>query len=354
MWSYLVHPALQTRYAVAAALLRGEDVIVEVGGYKTPISQFLTHAPREVVVIDPLLDRDGEETQSGTRVRYHRSDFNTLDLSAFPADTYSVVFLGMDMHNPEASELDNVTTFARFLGFTARARSAVIEYPVGWSRAARQFEVLLSVLHPRVEFDCLMDFTQSPIEVPGLADADRAGRLRRRIVWLKEMTRPTERELTVKVARNLYGRAAEALTAQVGKDRTAVPDGVMWSALQVCNNTVVRGTAPGIDFSTPAEMWSYSVLLPLAIRHLPADQLGLVRLTLSVEAGVVGIGFLTTDGRAIHNERLVRSNPGVAQTLEMLLPASDDVTSLVIRTGDSPGPASVSIRGVDLYRLVDR
>ena len=54
-WRYLESEALKTRYVLAAHYLRDCDTILEVGGYKTPITGFLTGDHNSVVVVDPLV-----------------------------------------------------------------------------------------------------------------------------------------------------------------------------------------------------------------------------------------------------------------------------------------------------------
>ena len=92
MWSYLETESLKTRYAVAAFLLEGCATIVEVGGYKTPLSGFIPALDTQIVVIDPLVD-ETPDTSDG-RVRHLAYDFDDYDYSEWADTEYSVAFLG--------------------------------------------------------------------------------------------------------------------------------------------------------------------------------------------------------------------------------------------------------------------
>lgn len=64
-WHYLESEPYRARYAIAAWFLRDCDTIIEIGGYKTPISDF-ANRKQCVVVIDPRLERT---------VKHPNSDF---------------------------------------------------------------------------------------------------------------------------------------------------------------------------------------------------------------------------------------------------------------------------------------
>ena len=53
---HLAAPVLTARQALAAHFLHGCPHIIEIGGYKTPITPFLTHTPETVTSVDPKIE----------------------------------------------------------------------------------------------------------------------------------------------------------------------------------------------------------------------------------------------------------------------------------------------------------
>jgi len=130
-WAYLCSEPFQSRYAVAAWALRGLPLVIEIGGYKTPIDGFVGPGVR-VLSIDPLCDplEDG-------RVRRLTIDYRDFDFGPFLGLDYGLAMLGFDL--PITPKL---------LGLIAGARKIVIEYPDDglWLDGRRAFEQLRPAL----------------------------------------------------------------------------------------------------------------------------------------------------------------------------------------------------------------
>jgi hypothetical protein len=135
-----------------------------------------------------------------------------------------------------------------------------------------------------------------------------------------------------------------------GKPRTAVPGGVAWSALEAHNGTAIDRAGTTARFTTPRPAWDAAAILPLGADRPPAPGGEVLSVRLTVEAGVVGVGFMTPDGREILGERLVHPKPGAPQTIELLLPAKR-VDRVMFRTGHRPGAAAVTVEAAELYTL---
>lgn len=334
MWDYLTHPALRTRYAVVAALLQESPRIVEIGGYKTPITQFMDSRPREIVVIDPLLDESGESgDKTATKYIHLKMDFSDFDTSTYLDVAYDVVFLGLDMHSPDKTEVENVEVFAKFIDFCSRAKSVFIEYPIGWNRAKRQCDTLLSILKPHIIFDCTMDFSASPIEAKGLEGSQRAGRLLRRLIQFDQPEIIPLDQLLLLVARNLYGSSALSLAKRVQASRTVI-HGVALHQTQKHNNTPVEFVGDGISFSTPPSAWSYACEIPVHLpENLPHEEL-LLEITVTVTSGILAVGILTGDNKTeIMSETLIRKTDADQRIVHLSVPNHAKSVQIICRTG---------------------
>ena len=53
--NYLLTEGAMSRYVLAAHYVRDCQSVIEIGGFKTPITRFLTRVPEQVLVVDPLI-----------------------------------------------------------------------------------------------------------------------------------------------------------------------------------------------------------------------------------------------------------------------------------------------------------
>jgi len=94
-WPYLESELFQSRYVLAAFFLRGLPLVIELGGYKTPVTCFLE--PGQVgVVLDGLL----EPGMVGRH--YHLAE--RFPPRAWPVrlgKPYGVLLLGLELHLTE-------------------------------------------------------------------------------------------------------------------------------------------------------------------------------------------------------------------------------------------------------------
>jgi len=111
-WKYLYSGVFKIRYVIAAHYLRDCETIVEIGGYRTPIDEFLTHDFSSVTVIDPLI-----VPMTSKRVSHLACDYREVDYSFLRGKPYGVAILGMEIPLSE-------TLFE----LVRRARTVVIEF----------------------------------------------------------------------------------------------------------------------------------------------------------------------------------------------------------------------------------
>jgi len=146
-WSYLTSESLKTRYRLAASYLQDTDFILEIGGYLTPISQFLdTQKYKKIVSIDPL----GEEWQDGN-VIHLKSKYQDVDIFSYlPRGEYALLILGMDLGGVDSNLVDLIKSSKKF----------IVEYPIDidWNASHSQMlQIIQSVelfLEISIDIDC--------------------------------------------------------------------------------------------------------------------------------------------------------------------------------------------------------
>lgn len=137
---HLAAPILTARHALAAHFLRDCAHIVELGGYRTPITGFLTHQPQSVLSIDPKiepLERD-ELNGAACRVRHIPRKFQQVDIELAPY-SYGLVILGYSLkpfgdRQPDTDQLFELAD---------HARRTVIDYMIDLRRPEAQLPHLL-------------------------------------------------------------------------------------------------------------------------------------------------------------------------------------------------------------------
>jgi SAM-dependent methyltransferase len=136
---------------------------------------------------------------------------------------------------------------------------------------------------------------------------------------------------------------ARADSGRVSVDLTSasLPAVLTWSPLdyevEPCNEAVVRRDDDGLFLETPAEEWSYGVILRLGGRAV--DQ---VRLSLECAGAPCDIATLTSLTEVFHAATIL---PAEGMTVVALkIPRS--LFGVVIRTGALRGPARVTVRDV--------
>lgn len=131
-WAYLTSEEFRTRYVLGAHYLRDCADVVEIGAYRTPITQFLTGTHRSVTVIDPLvtpLERD-ELNGAPCRVRHVRARYQDLALDLCD---YGLLLLGLDLELYELSRRERQRALDAFEPIVRGASRIVLEHAVDWT-----------------------------------------------------------------------------------------------------------------------------------------------------------------------------------------------------------------------------
>lgn len=128
-WPYLTSEALKTRYALTAYLLRDSQVLVEVGGYKTPISGFVDN--KTVIVIDPKIEAMSEPQKIHLPIKLQ--DWNEQEIQGVD---YSLVILGMDLHLDDSG-------WEKLFNLINNSKKTIIEFSSSYKPARKQFTHIL-------------------------------------------------------------------------------------------------------------------------------------------------------------------------------------------------------------------
>lgn len=123
-WEYLWSEPFKSRSVLGAYFLRNCPTIIELGGYKTPITNFVT-PEKKVFVIDPRTDELLCGNVQQLTVRFE-------DWQGELEKPYGVLILGLELHMPEEG-------WVKLFNLIEQAEVAVIEVPTEHIHSVQQF-----------------------------------------------------------------------------------------------------------------------------------------------------------------------------------------------------------------------
>ncbi len=146
-WLYLKSEAFKTRYVLAANYLKNCSEVIEIGGYKTPISDFLDD--RKITVIDPYTNPRNDQM-----VNHY---LGTLDSWAKetnkyrPLGNYGVLILGF--------HLEEMSYFAwnYLYELISSSEITIIEFPIDWQPSKDQFSSVLANTNKKIQMRIILD-----------------------------------------------------------------------------------------------------------------------------------------------------------------------------------------------------
>jgi hypothetical protein len=138
---HLGSPAAALRQVMAAHLLRHCDHVIEIGGAGLPITDYITHRPASVIVVDPKIAPFASESLNGApcKVRHIPAKLQQLDLEA-PQSSFGLVLLGLSLKRFS----DGEAVDARLLALARAADVLILEHADGLERARDQVPALLA------------------------------------------------------------------------------------------------------------------------------------------------------------------------------------------------------------------
>lgn len=165
---HLLSPVMSSRQALAAHFLRACDHIIELGGYKAPITPFLTHGPKSVLSVDPKMAPFEAEQLHGKpcRVRHVAAKFQRMEFDIEP-DEYGLAILGYSLKGYGDRNPDDEVLFE----LVDKARVTVIDHAVGFERAQSQLPAVLG--RGTVQEICRIDSTLHDEMISGSPYAHR-------------------------------------------------------------------------------------------------------------------------------------------------------------------------------------
>jgi len=161
--NYLLSEAAMCRYVIAAHYLKSCLEIVEIGGFKTPVTRFLTHRPSRVLVVDPLIQPFVSKELHGApcRIEHARATFQTYDFE-LDAGNYGLVLLGASTKYFSDDPAVRESEWQKLRGLVARARIAVLEHPVAWALGREIVTRLLAEIDHEMVVSVDLDISQNP------------------------------------------------------------------------------------------------------------------------------------------------------------------------------------------------
>ena len=159
---YLLSEAAQFRCVIAARVLRHCPHVIEIGGFTTPISQFLTGQHRSVTVIDPLMRAYSGDSLNGApcRVRHIPQAFQSVDIEL--PERYGFVMLGASLKHFSEQRDQAEQEWVQLSELVQGAQVAVIESAIDWSLGRQALEKLAALPGLRVRTRLDLDMSGNP------------------------------------------------------------------------------------------------------------------------------------------------------------------------------------------------
>lgn len=144
-WYYLNTTPFKSRMILAAGYLTDCPTIIELGGYMSPISDFLKHPYEKVLSVDPLTDPKKE-----SKILHLAKDYREVDFTPYTKKDYGIVMLGMDL--PFSQKLFELIT---------RAKKVIIEFPPDHLPSVNLFEEILLISNLQQDLCVHIDLTDN-------------------------------------------------------------------------------------------------------------------------------------------------------------------------------------------------
>ena len=137
---HLSGPGSSARQALAAHFLRDCRHVFEIGGAGLPITDFITHRPESVTVIDPKIEAFEASTLNGhpCRVRHVAAKFQTAGFAVTAGTGLVLLGVSLKAHGSKAA-LDPA-----LLALARGSRVTILEYALDLERATAQVPDLVS------------------------------------------------------------------------------------------------------------------------------------------------------------------------------------------------------------------
>ena len=155
-WKYLYSEPFKCRYALAAYLVRDCDPIFEIGGYMTPISDFIDGDNHKLVMVtDPKMRTSFNCIENNCEIRHysHRwPDVSFVDKD-FPKQ-YGLVVLGLELHLTD-------TEWQKFYDLVRKSKKTVLGVVPDHIHSLNQYEQIVEATGARKTMEITLDLSEN-------------------------------------------------------------------------------------------------------------------------------------------------------------------------------------------------
>ena len=134
-WKYLYSEPFKTRYVLSAYFLKECEEIIEIGGFKTPITDFV--GGKKTIVVDPLIEPIHTETSQHLAITF---------------DNYGVLMLGLDVIMPEEG-------WTKLYKLISGSSITVLETPLDYAPSLVQLNSILRNTNKKTKISFMLDLT---------------------------------------------------------------------------------------------------------------------------------------------------------------------------------------------------
>ncbi len=161
--NYLLTEAARVRYLIAAHHVQHCEQVVEIGGFKTPVTGFLSQVPRRVLVVDPLIRSYRASQLRGVpcQVEHVCTSFQSHRFE-LPQGRYGLVLLGLSLKHFSVDASSREREWNQLVALVAQSQVAVVEWALEWPPGRDSGERLLQQIDGQLILDIDLDFARSP------------------------------------------------------------------------------------------------------------------------------------------------------------------------------------------------
>jgi len=156
-WKYLETKPFQSRYAIAAWLLKDCKQILEIGGYRTPVTDFLYGDHEQITVADPKMEEYHATEHRGKPCKVdHYSSRYPVDIELRPGE-YGLLVLGLELHLSDRE-------WADFYYLVQRSQLAVFGVVPDHIHSVNQFDGILRNSGKSIDTTIRLDLSDNNFE----------------------------------------------------------------------------------------------------------------------------------------------------------------------------------------------
>lgn len=154
-WKYLYSESFKVRQVIAAHYLKECTEVVEIGGYRCPVGDFLPDE-QPVIMLDPKCVPLTTEKRCYMNIRFQ-------DWQWTMKDGFGLVILGLELHLSDADQWHNLFSLAN------RSKIFVLGWPSDFPTSQKQVKRILENMTKQKIFHVQLDLSLAPM--PDMTDS---------------------------------------------------------------------------------------------------------------------------------------------------------------------------------------